>query len=71
MPKPALIICPVDMEDAPNTIALGAVATGSMKAYEEVKATGMIRYRGFSQMVNDKSARIGKSTLAVAVFEAT
>ena len=29
---------PVVMEEAPNTMALGAVATGNIKAYEDVTA---------------------------------
>ena len=33
---PAFIMSPVVIEDAPKTIALGAVATGSMNAYEHV-----------------------------------
>ena len=43
IPRPAFIICAVVRVEAPKTIALGAVATGSMKAYEEVNATDMIK----------------------------
>ena len=32
IPKPDFIICPVVKVEAPKTMALGAVATGNMKA---------------------------------------
>lgn len=41
IPDPAINISIIFIEDAPNTIALGAVATGSMKAYEHVRAADM------------------------------
>jgi hypothetical protein len=36
MMNPAFIMSPVVIDDAPKTIAFGAVATGSMKAYEQL-----------------------------------
>ena len=36
------------MVAAENTRALGAVATGSMNAYEALRVVGNIRYRGLT-----------------------
>ena len=36
------------MPEASCAMALGGVATGSMKAYEQVTVAGIIRYRGFT-----------------------
>jgi hypothetical protein len=38
--NPAFIMSAVVIDDAPKTMALGAVATGSMKAYELVPRLG-------------------------------
>ena len=40
----------VFMSAAAKTTALGGVATGSMKAYEQVTAAGSIRYSGFTRI---------------------
>lgn len=41
IPDPATNMSITFIVDAPNTIAFGAVATGSMKAYEQVRAADM------------------------------
>ena len=43
----SFIISRVFMPDAEKTIALGGVATGSMKAKLQVTVAGIIRYSGF------------------------
>ena len=70
MGKPAFIMSLVFMELCPNTMALGAVATGSAKAYEHAIPAGNVKYIGLIQSVTAISARIGTKTLAVAVFDA-
>ena len=52
-------------------MAFGGVATGNMKAYEQVTVAGSISSNGFTFMVMAISERIGSRTLAVAVLEAT
>jgi len=47
IPSPTFIISTVLRFEASNTIALGAVETGSMKAQEAVRVAGNIRNRGF------------------------
>jgi len=69
--NPAFIISTVFIELCPNTIALGAVATGSAKAYEQTIPAGRVRYIGLIHIVTAILARIGTNTFAVAVFEAT
>ena len=68
--KPAFIISLVFIELCPNTIALGAVATGKAKAYEQAIPAGRVRYIGLMQRVTAISASMGTNTLAVAVLEA-
>ena len=34
--------------DAEKTMALGGVATGSMKAYEQLRVAGIMKYSGFT-----------------------
>lgn len=54
-----------------KTMAFGGVATGNMKAYEQVTVAGSISNNGFTFMEVAISARMGSRTLAVAVLEAT
>ena len=41
---------PVVKEDAPNTMALGAVATGNIKAYEDVTAAKKVNKNIINKM---------------------
>lgn len=49
---------------AAKTMALGGVATGSMKAYEQHTAAGSIRYSGFTFMFRAcKSGQRSETTM--------
>ena len=52
-------------------MAFGGVATGNMKAYEQVTVAGSISSNGFTFMVMAISERIGSRILTTAVLEAT
>lgn len=51
-----------------NTMALGGVATGSMKAKEALRVQGIITYRGFKLMDWHMEARMGRKRVAVATL---
>ena len=69
--NPAFIMSVVFIVLWPKTMAFGAVATGRANAYEQTTPAGRVRYMGLMHMVTAILARIGTSTLAVAVLEAT
>lgn len=66
---PALIICPIVTLPDPKITALGGVATGSIKAQLAAKTTAKVRILGFTPMLIDNAAAIGKNVIVVAVFE--
>jgi len=53
----------------PNTTALGAVATGSMKAQLALIAAGTMSHRGSISTANATAANTGISSAVVAVLE--
>ena len=66
-----LIISPVFIPEAEKTIALGGVATGSIKAKLHVTVAGIIRYSGLVCVDLASSASTGSRMLAVAMLEVT
>jgi hypothetical protein len=54
-----------------NTIALGGVATGSMKANDAAMVAGIIKYRGFRLAPTATSDKIGRNKVVVATFAVT
>lgn len=71
MKKPAFIMSTGFIFPAAKTIALGGVATGNMKAYEQVAVAGSMRNSGLTCTVYAISDKIGKRILAIAVLDAT
>lgn len=69
MINPVLTISVMRMRSVPNIMALGGVATGSIKAQEHDSVAGIIRNRGFILMAIASAPRIGKSISDVAVFD--
>ena len=59
----AMVTCPL-----PNTIAFGAVATGSMKAQLALIAAGTINRLGSRPAPSAAEARIGINRIVVAVL---
>lgn len=51
-----------------KTMALGGVATGSMKAKEALSVQGIITYRGFRLIDWHMEARTGRKSVAVATL---
>lgn len=51
-----------------NAMALGGVATGSMKAMEALMVQGSMTYRGWSFIVEAIEARMGRKSVVVAVL---
>ena len=66
---PAFIISCIRTSPVPNTMALGGVATGSMKAHEADRVAGIISKRGFTRIAVDNEPRIGNIISVVAVFD--
>lgn len=71
MPSPALAISLTFKKPPENTMALGGVATGNIKAKEQATVAGSMRYHGWTQMLSPNEARMGRKMVAVAVFEVT
>ena len=67
--KPAFAICGIVTYPVPNTIALGGVAIGIMKASEEDMATSIINTRGSIPSAAARETVTGSIIVAVAVFE--
>lgn len=67
-PSPALSIALVGMLQGAAAIALGGVATGRQKAWEQLNATGIIKYKGCHLATFDISASTGSNTLATATL---
>ena len=53
----------------PNTIALGGVATGSMKAQLAAKTTGMVKAIGAMSKATATAPTTGKNVEVVATFD--
>ena len=66
--KPSRTICSTVILPLPNTIALGAVATGSIKAQLAESAAGNISSAGSKPAPREAAARIGISKVVVAVL---
>lgn len=66
--KPLRAISSVRMPPAPKTMTLGAVATGSMNAQEQLIVPGNINNSGGSPTSKDNAAKIGSNNIAVAVL---
>ena len=66
--KPLRAISSVRMPPAPKTMTLGAVATGSMNAQEQLIVPGSINNSGGSPTSKDNAAKIGSNNIAVAVL---
>ena len=65
---PARAICGTVTMPEPNTIALGGVATGIMKAQLAANAAGTAKSSGLCPMQSPSEATTGKNTAAVAVL---
>ena len=67
--NPFLTISDMLTNSVPYTMALGGVATGSMKTREVATAPAIIKLRGSTPMAIPTAKRIGMSMVAVAVLE--
>lgn len=67
--SPALAIWGIVTYPVPNTMVLGGVATGSMKASDEDMAAAIINPRGSIPSTAAREAVTGSIIVAVAVFE--
>ena len=67
--NPGAAICLTDTSPVPKMMALGGVATGSIKAIEADKVAGIISITGLIPVVIAIPARIGSTISVVAVFE--
>jgi len=54
-----------------NTVTLGGVATGSMKAHEALRAAGTMNRRGSVAAPTAAAAKMGMSSVVVAVLLVT
>ena len=68
IPKPVFAIFSVLIMPVPNTIALGAVATGNMKAQLALSAAGTISSSGSISVEMAVAASMGISSVVVAVL---
>ena len=59
----------IDIKSEPKTIALGAVATGSINAQDALIVAGTMSNRGSISLAKAVAARIGSKRTVVAVFE--
>ena len=66
---PTLAISGIRRRWVPKIIALGGVATGSMKAHDAATVAGTISTRGFTPTTVLNEAMIGRTTCVVAVFD--
>ena len=66
--NPAFTMSLISNVPDPKTIALGAVATGSINAQEEAIVIGTINTKGFMLMACASAARIGNISVQVAMF---
>ena len=66
---PTLIISEIFSSPEPNTIALGGVATGNMKAQDAAIAVAHISKMGFMLIANASAAIIGSIIDVVAEFD--
>lgn len=69
MRKPVFIISVIFILLVPNIMALGGVATGSIKAKDAAKVAGSINKSGLTLILTAKPASMGKSISVVAVLE--
>ena len=53
---------------APKTRAFGGVATGNIKAFEQVMTADITKYTGLIHRADDISINMGITTLEVAVL---
>ncbi len=67
--NPALAIWGIVTQPVPKTIALGGVATGSMKASEEDMAAAIISLAGSMPRTVAREKVTGRIIVTVAVFE--
>ena len=70
-PIPTFAICGMVTHPDPNTIALGGVATGSIKAQDADIVAGTIKRKGLIPIASAVAARIGIKIVEVAVFDVT
>ena len=68
MPKPVRAMAFVVIFPVPKTIALGAVATGSIKAQLALSAAGIMRRSGSISVAMAVAAKIGIRRVVVAVL---
>lgn len=66
---PALAISEILIRPLPNTIALGGVATGIIKAQDAERVAGIISNRGLICIATATDANIGRTISVVAVFD--
>ncbi len=67
--NPFLAICITVIRFDPKIIALGGVATGSIKAMEALIVAGIIKSKGFTSTLTESPASTGKSISVVAVLD--
>ena len=68
---PTLAILGMVRYPLPKTMALGGVATGSIKAQEADIVAGIISMKGCTLTAKEVAAKIGIKVVAVAVLEVT
>ena len=67
--KPVTAICLTDTSPVPKIIALGGVATGSIKAIEADIVAGIMSINGLIPVLMAIPAKIGRTISVVAVLE--
>lgn len=67
--KPALTISPILTRPLPNTMALGGVAIGIIKAHDAESVAGIMSRRGLVFMATAMDARMGRIICVVAVLD--
>ena len=70
-PTPTFAICGMVTHPEPKIIALGGVATGSIKAHEADIVAGIINKNGCMPIASAVAARMGIKMVDVAVFDVT
>ena len=68
---PFLAMCEMVTHPEPKIMALGGVATGSMKAHDAEIVAGIINKNGCTLMAKAVAAKMGIKMVAIAVFELT
>ena len=67
--RPVLAMSIILSRPVPKIMALGGVATGSIKAMDAARVAGIINSNGLSSILTERPARMGSIISVVAVFD--